>query len=152
MAMTTGRTFLDTNVLLRATIEGFPLHKEAKQLVYLQREADNELWISRQVIREYVAQVTRPQVMLQPLAITDVVKRVETFGKLFLIADETADVTAQLLALMKEFPTGGKQVHDANIVATMLAYGIDTLLTQNVEDMKRFAAKIKLVPLGEVKS
>ena len=35
--------------------------------------------------------------------------------------------------------------HDANLVATMLAYGIDTLLTFNIDDFKRFGDKIKLV-------
>ncbi len=49
--------------------------------------------------------------------------------------------------LLREYPTAGKQVHDANIVATMLAYGIPTLLTQNVDDMRRFAGKIAIVPL-----
>jgi len=36
-------------------------------------------------------------------------------------------------------------VHDANIVATMLTYGIDTLLTLNIDDFKRFADKIMLL-------
>ena len=60
---------------------------------------------------------------------------------------ETAAVTARLLQLIKEYPTGGKQIHDANIVATMLVNGIDTLLTQNIDDMKRFENEITLIPL-----
>jgi hypothetical protein len=36
-----------------------------------------------------------------------------------------------------------------NIVATMLAYEIDTLLTQNVADMQRFDSRIKIIPLAE---
>lgn len=150
--MTSGKAFVDTNVLLRATVESFPLHDKAKLLVYQQREANSELWISRQVIREYIAQVTRPQSFVQPLTYAEVAVKVDIIGKLFLVADETAQVTAQLLTLMKEFPTGGRQVHDANIVATMLVNSIDTLLTQNIDDMKRFASKIKLVPLVEAKS
>ncbi len=39
------------------------------------------------------------------------------------------------------------QVHDANIVATMLAQGIQKLLTHNVADCKRFAAHITVMPL-----
>lgn len=41
------------------------------------------------------------------------------------------------------------QVHDANIVATMLAYGIPRLLTHNVDDFKRFAHLIAVLPLVE---
>ena len=33
----------------------------------------------------------------------------------------------------------------------MLAYGIDTLLTTNVEDMKRFAGRITILSLEDVK-
>jgi predicted nucleic acid-binding protein len=44
-------------------------------------------------------------------------------------------------------PTAGKQIHDANIVATMLVYSIDTLVTQNMDDMKRFAEYVNLLPL-----
>jgi hypothetical protein len=48
--------------------------------------------------------------------------------------------------LLLAIPTQGKQVHDANIVATMLAYGIGTLFTLNIEDMKRFSGRIQLLP------
>jgi predicted nucleic acid-binding protein len=34
--------------------------------------------------------------------------------------------------------TRGKQIHDANIVATMLAHGILTLLTDNIGDFVRW--------------
>ena len=39
---------------------------------------------------------------------------------------------------MGSYPIGGKQVHDANIVATMLVYGIPCLLTHNARDFERF--------------
>jgi predicted nucleic acid-binding protein len=147
MAMTDDKAIVDTNILLRATIPGFSLHEQAKQLIDEQIEAEVELWISRQIIREYISQATRPQAFLKPMTIEQVELQIVTMRGLFKIADETEAVTAQLLALLKEFPTGGKQIHDANIVATMLAYGIDTLLTLNVDDMKRFANKIRLLEL-----
>ena len=39
----------------------------------------------------------------------------------------------------------GKQVHDANLVATMLAHGIRRLLTFNLADFQRFAGLVELV-------
>jgi hypothetical protein len=54
---------------------------------------------------------------------------------------------AQLIALMGKFQIGGKQVHDANIVATMLAYGVPCLLTHNVKDFRRFG---QLVTIEEI--
>jgi len=42
---------------------------------------------------------------------------------------------------------GGKQVHDANIVATMQANGGVRLLTDNTADFARFEPIFTLVPL-----
>jgi predicted nucleic acid-binding protein len=56
-------------------------------------------------------------------------------------------VTANLLHLLTTVPVAGRQVHDANIVATMLAHGVPKLLTHNTADFARFAAVITVVPL-----
>jgi predicted nucleic acid-binding protein len=50
---------------------------------------------------------------------------------------------------MAEIPSGGKQVHDANIVATMLVYGIPKLLTHNTTDFARFSELITVLPLQD---
>src|SRR5437773_9652179 len=42
----------------------------------------------------------------------------------------------------------GKQVHDANIVATMLGHGLDHILTHNTADFERFRGLIDVVPLA----
>ncbi len=42
---------------------------------------------------------------------------------------------------------GGRQVHDANIVATMQANGINQLLIHNADDFKRFSHLITVLPL-----
>ena len=149
--MTSRRAFIDTNILLRSTITQFPLYARTKQLVDAQLSADVELWISRQVIREYFVQVTRPQVFMSPMSADELDAKLRTIRVLFKIADETEEVTTQLLALMKAYPTSGKQVHDANVVATMLVNGIDTLLTTNVADTQRFADRITILSLEDVK-
>ena len=56
-------------------------------------------------------------------------------------------MTDQLLVLLGSILCLGKQVHDANIVATMLAHGVAALLTNNVADFTRFAGHIKVIPL-----
>ncbi len=152
MVTTSADVFIDTNVLLRANISSAPLHREALAIINELWAADTQLWISRQVLREYIANVTRPQMGLQPMPVEQVVERVDYFQTLFRVADEASAVTSQLLSLLQAFPTGGKQVHDANIVATMLVYGIDTLVTQNIADFKRFSGKIKLRPLTSTPS
>jgi|LakMenE01Jun11ns_1017448.scaffolds.fasta_scaffold9670723_2 predicted nucleic acid-binding protein len=68
-------------------------------------------------------------------------------SKSFIVADEAAAVTSQLLTLLQIISLGGKQVHDANIVATMLVHGIERLLTHNVADFMRFSHLITVVPI-----
>jgi hypothetical protein len=106
------------------------------------------MWISRQVVREYLVQVTRTQPYLaSPLSAEEAEQHLAALFRIAIVGDDTAAVTDQLVSLLKRFPTGGKQVHDANIVATMLVNNISTLLTRNVEDMRRFEPLIMLVPL-----
>lgn len=143
------RAFVDTNILLRAMIPRMAQHQAAESLIQKLWSEDVELWISRQVIREYRVQATHPHSFTPSLTIEQVMEQMEIIETLFRVADETRHVTAQLFILLQAYPTRGKQVHDANIVATMLAFGIDTLLTMNVDDLKRFADKITLIPLKE---
>jgi predicted nucleic acid-binding protein len=49
------------------------------------------------------------------------------------------------MALSREVAFGGKQLHDANIVATMLAHGETRILTFNAPDFRRFAPMIEVL-------
>ena len=61
------------------------------------------------------------------------------------ILEDGPVVTDQLLDLCRSTPAGGKQIHDANIAATMLAYGERRLLTLNAADFRRYTDRIELV-------
>jgi predicted nucleic acid-binding protein len=65
------------------------------------------------------------------------------------VLDETSPVTGKLVELAVKHGVSGKQMHDANIVATMLVHGVGRLLTYNVDDFVRFRGEIDLVPLEE---
>jgi len=91
--MTAGKAFVDTNVLLRSIFNSMPLHHEADRLVKQTREVGSELWISRQVIREYLVQVTHPRFFARPLTIDEAVQQVVNVELLFKVADETQAVT-----------------------------------------------------------
>lgn len=72
-------------------------------------DAGLELWISRQVLREYLAILTRPQqfIIAPPIAI--VLQNVRYFQTRFLVAEDSFQVTERLLTLMETIPMGGKQ-------------------------------------------
>jgi len=142
--------FVDTNVLVYATLTPSPFHQVAQETIRDLKGSGVELWISRQVLREYLATLTRPQTFLafgSPIAISTLIAEAKHLQTHYKVAEDDRVVTEELLNLMAIYPIGGKQVHDANIVATMLTYGIRKLLTHNVNDFKRFSPLITVVPL-----
>ncbi len=145
MAMTNAKPlFIDTNVLIYANIAGAPFHEQALNAIKAARQSERTLWISRQVLREFIAARTRPQTFAKPSTPDVVIERVRYLEERFQVADDTAAVTGQLTKLLGDFKIGGNQVHDANIVATMQSYDIPCLLTHNVKDFWRFESVIKI--------
>ena len=141
--------FVDTNILIYANVERAPLHEAAVKSLQDAYQAKRLLWISRQVLREFIAARTRPQTFARPSTPDVVIERIRYLETRFQVANDTATITEQLIKLMGNFRIGGKQVHDANIVATMLAYDIPCLLTHNTKDFERFADLIKIRALME---
>jgi predicted nucleic acid-binding protein len=141
------RVLVDTNILVFASSKSAPRHLAARAALDTLAQAGVELWISRQVLREYMATMTRPQTFAGPVPMAMVLADVGRFvGSLFL-AEDGPPVFAQLLAILSTVPCGGRQVHDANIVATMLAHAIPNLLTDNTADFARYSSLITLIPL-----
>jgi predicted nucleic acid-binding protein len=139
--------FVHTNVLVFANTATAPLHTEARAALRLLSASGNELWVSRQVFREYLATLSRPQSFSLPIPMTALVADIVRFQAQFRIAEGGPVVTANLVAILSSISVGGKQVHDANIVATMQAHGLRRLLTHNSADFVRFGALIQIEPL-----
>jgi predicted nucleic acid-binding protein len=100
------------------------------------------LWVSRQVLREYLATLVRPRT---GILITDLTVAVRQFEMRFRVAEDGPLITAHLLALLEQgYST---QVHDTNIVATMQTIGISRILTNNPRDFASFAHLINIIPL-----
>lgn len=138
---------VDTNVLVYAHVAEAPWHQAAQEAIAGHEAAGAPRWISRQVLREYLVSLTRPQQFPIPPELATVVAQVQQFQHHFRVANEGPEVTTRLLALLLEVPTRGRRIHDANIVATMLVYGVRRLLTHNTDDFVRFAAFIDVLPL-----
>lgn len=148
--MTTGSNnlvLIDTNILVYESIDNSPFHQRAKDAIQAQEQAGMELWVSRQILREFMATLTRAQIFGGAIAISRVVAEIQFFESRFGVAEDNANVTQRLLTLSQQVQVGGAQIHDANIVATMLSYNISQLLTHNVSDFARFAHLITIIPL-----
>ena len=137
--------FVDTNVLVKARILEAPDHEVARASLQRAFDEPEALRISRQVLREYLSVVTRPQTWLVPIPREDALDDVESLIATYEILEDGPVVTDWLVSLCREVPVGGRQIHDANIVATMLAYGERRLLTFNAADFRRYGDRIFLV-------
>jgi predicted nucleic acid-binding protein len=71
--------FVDTNILVFAAITSSPFHAEAFGQLDAFRQAGVELWISRQILREYLAVLSRPQPFSPPLSAATLIADVGRF-------------------------------------------------------------------------
>ena len=142
--------FLDTNVLVRARFEGAPSHSLARRRMREAGESGESLRISRQVLREYLATVTRPQTGSPAIEMEEALAHLATLEAAFGILEDGPKVTEMLKTLCREVPVGGRQVHDANIAATMLAHGERRLLTFNARDFRRYGERLEVIGLDTV--
>ena len=136
--------FVDANVLVYASIQESEAHQIALRRLDELHQSGRELWVSRQVLREYLSVITKRNYFLRPLSRMQAIAAVHEIGGRFRIADETMETGAQLIALLSRFEVAGRQVHDCNIVATMLERGIKSLLTDNTRNFSIYGGLISL--------
>ena len=147
--------FVDTNVARSGAVQDFALPRTGARRARSGWALDSEplrspFACSRQVLREYLSTVTRRQDWSEPLPVAAALHDVEWFCSTFEILEDGERVTTMLVELFREFPIAGKQMHDANIAATMLAHGERRLLTFNAKDFRRFGERIELVKIEAV--
>lgn len=139
--------FLDTNILVYASFPGTPFYDAARARLGDLERARTVFWTSRQVLREFLAATTRPGAVVPPPPLDSLLHAVRKFETEFEVADEDAAVTSILIDLLKSRTVQGKQIHDANIVATMHRYDVPFLLTHNTADFVRYVPGINILSL-----
>jgi predicted nucleic acid-binding protein len=143
------RVVLDTNVLLAATDEGRSAHADAVAALDLWPALGVSLYTSGQIIREYLCVATRPvDSNGLGLGTQDALSNARSLrGRMHLLSEDRR-VADELCDLLDGTDCAGKQVHDANLVATMLVHGVAAVVTANVEDFERFVRHITVVELA----
>ena len=74
-------------------------------------------------------------------------KDMRRFATAFEVLEDSQAVTDLLATLCRDVGVAGKQVHDANIVATMLTHGERRLATFNAKDFRRYGQRVQVVAL-----
>ena len=85
--------FLDTNILVYASVDTSPFYDRARAAITDYETNGTPLWISRQVLREYLATLARPHI---GIPITELTATVRQFEVRFQMAEEGPLVTTQL--------------------------------------------------------
>ena len=88
-----------------------------------------------------IADLFFPENSAHEIALDDMEGLVATFE----ILEDVPVETDRLVSPCRGVPVGGRRIHDANIVAIMLARGGSRLLMLNPSDIRRYVNRIELV-------
>lgn len=78
------------------------------------QQSGAELWISRQVLREFGVVVSKQRMARDAYDSAALVDEIERLENEYLVADEDSDVTRHQKQLIKAHQVKGKPIHDAN--------------------------------------
>lgn len=141
------QVFIDTNILVFANVKTSVYHEKAKFKLIELVETGAELFISNQTIREYLAVLSRPDFNGHKIPNDILINDLYHLREEYIVLFENNQTLDNLQMLYSNCMVGGKQIHDANIVATMLNFNINLLLTHNVDDFSRFSDYISIITI-----
>lgn len=136
--------FLDTSLLIAASVEPHPSHEAAASFLDRLSAEGALVCMSPQVCREFLAVLTRQPVAGKPFTVGDALLALKQWTDVSTLLDEDATVAAELLRLIRQYQVRGRQVHDCNLVAVMLTYRVHRIATLNVADFQRFEKEISI--------
>jgi predicted nucleic acid-binding protein len=139
---------LDSCVLVAATDKNRKSHRDALTVLEMWPARGTRLYLSGQIMREYLVVATRPEAVNGlGLSLADALDNLSAFRDRTMLLSESEKVADRLLRLMREVACGGKAVHDANLIATVLAHGVATVVTSNLADFLRYERYVSLLGL-----
>ena len=145
--------FIDANVLLYSMNSDSEFHEDARHALQKTEQKGIESVSSTQILREFYGISSRPGKDGRQVDTKPILESIIAFRDSFRILDDNSYVSMQLFGhIANNYYVGGRQIHDANIVSTMLTYHISHLLTNNPKDFERFDDLITIVPLAEYRS
>jgi predicted nucleic acid-binding protein len=132
-------TLVDTNVLLRSLNPKDPQYTAAANVIASLRLRNEPLCVGPQNIIEFWAVATRP-IALNGLGMTtaEAASEIASIRRLFRVLPHTPDVLEEWQGIVTRHSVLGKQTHDAHLVALMRLNNVNTILTFNGADFRRF--------------
>ncbi len=134
MARAEGPVLIDTNVLIYATLENDPRFERSRQLL---ASRDGEKFVSVQNLAEMYPNLTGPR-MASPDTPVVARAKIESIAALptLQVLPLTGDVQSLAMELCEKHNLTRQRYYDAQLVATMVAHGIRTIVTENARDFE----------------
>jgi predicted nucleic acid-binding protein len=130
--------FVDTNVLVYANNKESAQCEVARERLDALTRSGNTLFVSSQVIREYLVVMTRPGFVEKPISLKSALEDAERMMNELALLFPDRNSMDKLMELILKYEIRGKRIHDAAIVSLMLTNGITDILTHNTDDFKSF--------------
>lgn len=135
--------FVDTNILVYATFEESPFFHKA--IDWIEENFSSKLFVSRQVIFEYLTVVTNERLYSNYLRMEEALNNIELFlENLSIVQNEPNPDFNFLRNEIKKYNLTGKRIFDYQIVLTMKYNSIDLIATANEKDFS-FCKDIEII-------
>ncbi len=132
----------DTNILLRFSDRSHTLHGVVRNAIRKLRRNSNRIVTAPQNCVEFWNVATRPAAKngfgFSP---SDADRKLRLVERIFPLLNETPLIYPEWRRLVVAFGVSGVQVHDARIVAAMIANSVTHVLTFNTSDFVRYASE-----------
>jgi predicted nucleic acid-binding protein len=140
----------DTGILLRLTDPADPQHGVVDHAIRVLRGRGDGLTIAAQNAAELWNVCTRPATARGGwgLTLAEADRRLKVIEAGFSLLTELPTAYAIWRSLIVAHAVQGRQVHDARLVALMMAHGITHVLTLNAGDFARFPGIVEIAPVS----
>jgi toxin-antitoxin system PIN domain toxin len=129
---------VDANVLVYAMDASASQHAASRALLEAARDKSTTLYVTLQILCEFYSIVTNPRRVPKPRTSADALAAVSSLLACLYVMPAPAHTVDGWLDLLRRRPVIGGDVFDLQLVATMLANGVQRIYTFNTDDFEVF--------------
>jgi predicted nucleic acid-binding protein len=141
------RVLVDTNILLRSAQPNHPLCPVSVQAVSKLLREKAAVFFCPQNVAEFWNVATRPvEVNGLGFSLGEVIREIVTIEGLLTLLPDIPAIYPAWKQIVRDHGVQGVKVYDARLVATMTVHAVDSILTFNAADFKRYGTVKALQP------
>jgi len=142
---------VDANVLVYALYRDAPQYASSRAFLERAQRGDLTLCFTSQTVAEFFSIVTSARRVSAPRTPEEAVAAIQSKSKMLALPGATllpvpADVTSRWLDLLSWHPVRGGAIFDLQLIATIMANGVERICTFNRQDFEGFPGLQVLTP------